>query len=70
MIITKINFGIKEETVSPYIDDINRCLCFGFRRSILIFKTKIAVTNPKVNIQKSTWILVLKNIEESKRVIS
>jgi hypothetical protein len=49
--ITKIIFGIKEETVRPYKDETSNCLRRSGILSKFIFNTRIAVTNPKLKIQ-------------------
>ena len=61
MTITSINFGIKEVIVSPYNEDIQKCLRIGLILSSLIFKIMIDEINPIVNVQKTIWIDDLKN---------
>jgi hypothetical protein len=51
-------FGIKEETVSPYKEDMSNCFRFNVTESILIFKTRMAVTKPKLKIQKAKLMAV------------
>lgn len=53
MLINTTNniFGIKEEIVRPYNEEINDCLLVTGTASILIFRIKIAETKPIVKVQ-------------------
>ena len=69
IIITNNILGIKDETVSPYSDEINLCLRLGFISSSLILSTIIAVIRPVVNIQNNMFISNLKKLEVNNMVI-
>ena len=68
MITNKI-FGINDETVSPYNDEISMCFRLGLILSNFILSTIIAVIRPVVNIQNSMFISNLKKLEVNNRVI-
>jgi hypothetical protein len=54
IMITKISFGIKEDTVKPYNDETSNSLRFGLMLSNVIFNIIIADIRPIVKIQKVT----------------
>jgi hypothetical protein len=59
MMSTKISFGIKEETVSPYRKLICKCfLCLGIFSS-RIFTSNINPIRKAEKIQKIIWITFL-----------
>ena len=68
IIITNNILGIKDETVSPYNDEISMCLRLGFISSSFILSTIIAVIKPVVNIQNSIFIRNLKKLEDNNTV--
>jgi len=69
IMITKIILGIKDDTVSPYNDEISNCFLLGLISSNVVFRTIIAAIKPIVKIQKRTCIVVFKRGEEIRVVI-
>lgn len=65
MLINTTNtiFGIKEEIVSPYKEEIKDCLLVTDTASIRIFNTRMAETKPMVKVQNKTSIRVFKKEE-------
>jgi hypothetical protein len=62
-ITTNIIFGMKEEIVKPYNEDIKDCLLAIGTVSILIFSNNIAETKPMVKTQKRISIAIFKPFE-------
>lgn len=62
-ITTNIIFGMNEEIVSPYNEDIRDCLFVMGTVSILIFSNKIARTKPMVKVQKRISIAIFIGVE-------
>ena len=69
IIATNNIFGIKDEMVSPYNEEIIKFLRLGLISSKVILRIKIAAINPTVNTQNSTFISVLKKDDVSSIVI-
>lgn len=63
IIITNSILGIKEETVSPYNDEISKCFRLGLISSNFIFRIIIAVIKPTVNVQNKILIMVFKDVD-------
>jgi hypothetical protein len=55
-----MSLGIKEETVSPYKDEISSCFLWGDILSSLIFKIKIEIIRPMVKNQNVIYTLFLR----------
>ena len=69
IIITNMILGIKDDTVSPYKEEISNCFRLGLMSSNVILRTIIAAIKLTVNIQNRIWMLVFKKGEEIRVVI-
>lgn len=63
IIITNIILGMKDDTVSPYNDEISNCFRFAFILSNVILSVRMAVIKPTVNVQNRMSIVVFKRRE-------
>jgi hypothetical protein len=69
MIIIKMILGMKDETVSPYKDEISKCFLLGLISSSVTFNIIIAAIRPIVKNQNNTLIEVIIIVELSRCVI-
>lgn len=61
--------GIKDDTVSPYNEEISNCFRLGLISSNVDLRIIIAVIKPTVKTQNRIWMDVFKKAEEIKFVI-
>ena len=69
IIITNMILGIKDDTVSPYKEEISKCFRLGWISSNVILRAIIAAIKPTVNTQNKIWMLVFKKEDEIRVVI-
>ena len=62
-------FGIKEDIVSPYKEEIIKYLRLGLILSKVILRIKIVVIKPMVNVQNNMFMSVFKKVDVSNTVI-
>ena len=60
MILIKMNFGINEDTVRPYKDEISNCFRLGSISSMVTFNIIIAAISPIVKNQNKIVMTVFK----------
>ena len=58
IIITNIILGIKDDTVSPYNEEISDCFRLGLMLSSVNLRIRIAAIKPTVKTQKTKLIAV------------
>jgi len=69
IIITNMILGIKDDTVSPYKEEISKCFRLGLISSNVILRITIAAIKLAVNTQNRIWMLVFKKEDEIRVVM-